>query len=117
MLRHQEANVDVGCVNLDSNAEEKSSSDDSYKSAEDEAYNPPPDGYELSSDSDGGGRKKTRKKGRTKIIITPTKKNSPKYKARKTPSKKTNKAADQASERKDDGLMRRLGTVALSLSL
>ncbi|MED6144233.1 hypothetical protein PIB30_013840 [Stylosanthes scabra] len=51
-----EVNVDADCVDLDSNAGEKSSSsDDCYESAKDEAYKPPLDGYELSSDNDGGG--------------------------------------------------------------
>ncbi|MED6131417.1 hypothetical protein PIB30_009897 [Stylosanthes scabra] len=85
----------VGCVNMDSDADEKSSSDDSYESAEDEAYKPPPDGYELSNDSDGGGSKKVKKKGTTKIIMTPTKKNFPKKKPRKTPTKKTRKVMGQ----------------------
>ncbi|MED6210125.1 hypothetical protein PIB30_061209 [Stylosanthes scabra] len=53
-----EAILDGGCVNLDSDADSKSSFHDNYESAEDEAYKSPPDGYELSSDSDGGENKK-----------------------------------------------------------
>ncbi|MED6171166.1 hypothetical protein PIB30_038248 [Stylosanthes scabra] len=99
-----EVNVDADCVDLDSNAGEKSSSsDDGYESAEDESYKPPPDDYELSSDSDGGGSKKVQKKGRRKVIMTHTKKNSPKKKARKSATKKTNLAADHISEGNDDG--------------
>ncbi|MED6120081.1 hypothetical protein PIB30_017708 [Stylosanthes scabra] len=110
-----EVNVDADCVDLDSNAGEKSSSsDDGYESAEDEAYKPPPNGYELSSDSDGGGSKKAQKKGRRKVIMTPTKKNSPKKKARKSPTKKTNLAADHTSEGNDDGRGKGIGGVGNS---
>ncbi|MED6176088.1 hypothetical protein PIB30_084509, partial [Stylosanthes scabra] len=69
-----EVSVDGGCVNLDSDAETKSSSNDNYESAEDEAYKPPPEGYELSSDSDSGRRRTAKKGTRTKKIMTPTKK-------------------------------------------
>ncbi|MED6113317.1 hypothetical protein PIB30_069664 [Stylosanthes scabra] len=72
-------------VYLDSDADSKSSSHDSYESIEDEAYKPPPDGYELSSDSDDGESKKVKKRGRTKKILTPTKKASPKKNEKNTP--------------------------------
>ncbi|MED6220191.1 hypothetical protein PIB30_042496 [Stylosanthes scabra] len=78
---------DGGCINLDSNDGSKSSSHDSYQSAEGEAYKPPPEGDELSSDSDSGRRKNVKKKTRTKNVMTPTKKDSPKKNGSKTPTK------------------------------
>ncbi|MED6191785.1 hypothetical protein PIB30_003586 [Stylosanthes scabra] len=107
-----EVNVDADCVDLDNNAGEKSSSsNDGYESAKDGAYKPPPDGYELSSDSDGGGSKKAQKKGRRKVIMTPTKKNFPKKNAIKSPTKKTNLTADHTSEGNDDGRGKGIGGV------
>ncbi|MED6225742.1 hypothetical protein PIB30_096636 [Stylosanthes scabra] len=82
--------ADVEQVNLDSDADSKSSSShDSYESAEDEAYKPPPDGYDLSSDSDGGKSKKVKKRGRTKKIMTPKKKASLKKNGKNTPTRRS----------------------------
>ncbi|MED6180940.1 hypothetical protein PIB30_014722 [Stylosanthes scabra] len=81
-----------GCVNLDSDGEGGSSSHDSYESTEDEAYKPPPDGYESSSDTDDGKSKKVNKRGtRTKKIMTPTKKESPKKNVRSTPTRRSSR--------------------------
>ncbi|MED6113888.1 hypothetical protein PIB30_075012 [Stylosanthes scabra] len=82
-----EIEVDGGCVDLGSDGE-KSSSHDSYESAEDKAYKPPPEGYELSSDSDSAIRKTVAKKTWRNVILTPTKKDSPKKNGKKTPTKK-----------------------------
>ncbi|MED6221549.1 hypothetical protein PIB30_055892 [Stylosanthes scabra] len=84
-----EVDGEGGCINLDRDEEAKSSSHDSYESAEYEAYKSPPEGYELSSDSDSGRRKNVKKKKtRTKKVMIPTKKSSPKKKGCKTPTKK-----------------------------
>ncbi|MED6152057.1 hypothetical protein PIB30_088330, partial [Stylosanthes scabra] len=94
-----------GCVNLDSDDDNHSSSHDSYESAEDEAYKHPPDGYELSSDSDGGESKKVKKRGTAKKIMTPTKKASPKKNLKKTPIRRSSRRLGSQDNNADDGLV------------
>ncbi|MED6117861.1 hypothetical protein PIB30_113924, partial [Stylosanthes scabra] len=91
-----------GCVNLDSDGEGGSSSHDSYESAEDEAYKPPLDGYESSSDTNDGKSKKVNKRGtRTKKIMTPTKKGSPKKTVRSTPTRRSSRNRVFGNQDKD----------------